>query len=312
MHKNTLTRQVRRAYRKNELARICTMREDRFGRAFGMQTVRVAPQWKLRAGSGQPEDYYHYRDNGASVLAVAHLDTVVPGNRRAPHFADTPSGPRITSGALDDRLGAYVILSLLPELGITCDWLLTVGEESGQSTAGYFSPDKKYDWAIEFDRGGTDVVMYQYEDYDSVLAVEAAGAEVGSGSFSDISCLEHLGIKAFNWGVGYRGNYHSEAGYAYLNDTFTMVARYLRFHEQNAGTVMPHDPERDSFSSYRDDSADCAFCGARNAVDGITWYCRECTSCADCGMTGEDGCMCYTPAHIRAALSPALSLDEPA
>ena len=46
----------------------------------------------------------------------------------------------VHSGALDDRLGAYIILDLLPKLGINVDVLLTVGEEQGRSTANFFAP----------------------------------------------------------------------------------------------------------------------------------------------------------------------------
>lgn len=313
MRKNSQARQARRAYRQDELARILTLPERDFGRAFGMETVRTEPGW--RAYSGQPEDYYHFRDNGSRVLAVAHLDTVVRPDRRAPRFTSTKHGPAVQSGALDDRLGAYVILRLLPALGITCDWLLTVGEESGASTAEHFKPGKDYDHVIEFDRTGTDVVMYQYEDEPSCLAVEAAGARVGSGSFSDIAYLEHLGVKAFNWGVGYRGNYHSEEGYALLNDTFAMTARYLRFHEQNAGITMPHEPDgwRTRYDKYDDDDRDrwyrCDSCGEQR-VDSVTWYCTFCGICADCGATDPDVaagwgdpdievCQCYAPHRDR-------------
>ena len=298
MRKNTITRQARRAYRQDELARILTLPEQDFGRAFGMETVRTKPGW--RAYSGQPEDYYHFRDNGSRVLAVAHLDTVVRPDRRAPRFRDTKHGPAVQSGALDDRLGAYVILRLLPALGITCDWLLTVGEESGASTAEDFRPGKDYDHVIEFDRTGTDVVMYQYEDEASCLAVEAAGARVGSGSFSDIAYLEHLGVKAFNWGVGYRGNYHSEEGYALLNDTFAMTARYLRFHEQNAGITMPHEP--DGWRTRRDDDglSWCLICD-KLAVDSVTWYCTGCGACQDCYEPEKD-CLCYLPERAREAI----------
>lgn len=317
MRKNTLTRQVRRAYSQDKLARICTLREDRFGRAFGMETVITGPPRKSWGSSGQPEDYYHFRDNGGRVLAVAHLDTVVRGDRRTPRFRETKRGPVIGSGALDDRLGAYVILDLLPKMGISCDWLFTVGEESGQSTAGSFEPPKAYDHVIEFDRGGTDVVMYQYEDRASRRLVEAAGADVGQGSFSDIAYLEQLNVKCFNWGVGYRGNYHSERGYAYLHDTFAMVAKYARFHEQNAGVHMPHEPEpylgfggRSSRSSGTyDEYYRCDSCGER-AVDSVTWYCTFCGVCADCGAVNADiaaewndpdvdVCQCYTPARWR-------------
>ena len=178
---------------------------------------------------------------------------------------------------------------------------------------------------IEFDRTGTDVVMYQYEDDASMQAVEAAGAKMGLGSFSDIAYLEHLGVKAFNWGVGYRGNYHSESGYAYLNDTFAMAAKYLRFHEQNAGTRMPHEARRPSSGSsygsyglhdkhYDDDDyyGDCNSCGEKNAVDSVTWYCGFCGICQDCGATDPDiaaewndpdvdVCQCYAPKPRGAA-----------
>ena len=310
MSKRTLTRKVRAAYRQDQLARILTLPEHKFGRVFGMTTVDVDQPY--------PHDYYHFKDNGSRVLAVAHLDTVVRPDRRKPCFLTTYRGPGVISGALDDRLGAYVILKLLPALGITCDWLLTVGEESGRSTAGLFKTEKDYDWVIEFDRGGTDVVMYQFEDDASIAAVEAAGAKVGNGSFSDIASLEHLGVKAFNWGAGYDGNYHSEDGYAYLDDTFGMVAKYLRFHAQNAGVAMPH--EESAYGSGRswwdDDSyrsgdyGKCASCGEDNMVNLDTGYCEFCGICQDCGATdpdlaaewGDDEvdvCQCYTPRRAR-------------
>ena len=93
MHKNPLRRNalahtVRRAYRQDELARICTLPEHEFGRAFGLETIRVTSRW---APGG--EDYYHFRDNGSRVLAVAHLDTVVRPEGRIPRFAAAKAGP---------------------------------------------------------------------------------------------------------------------------------------------------------------------------------------------------------------------------
>lgn len=300
--KNSLNRQVRRAYRQDQLARICTLPESKFGSAFGMQTTEVpqrARWWDKDAPKDAQNDYYHFRDNGASVLAVAHLDTVVPQQGRTPHFSATQAGPLIRGGALDDRLGAYVILGLLPKLGVTCDWLLTVGEERCQSTARYFEPEKDYDHVIEFDRMGTDVVMYQFEDEDSKRLVRASGAAMGHGSFSDIAELEHLNIKAFNWGVGYRGNYHSEGGYAYLYDTFAMVAKYLRFHAQNAGVALPHTGWSPSFGDYYrsgttldDGRVDCELCGAFASVSPNTGICAECDCCENCSMSADD-CFCY-------------------
>jgi hypothetical protein len=221
---------VRAAYDQHALRRICEMREDSFHR-FGT-VVKVAQR--------APADWYVFQDNGADILAVAHLDTVAAHSTRAARFVQTEAGPVVFSRALDDRLGAYVILDMLPKLGIKVDVLLTTGEEIGQSTAAYFDAPRTYNWVIEFDRGGTDVVMYQYQNAETTALVRASGASVGHGSFSDISYLDHLGVKAFNWGVGYTGNYHGPRAHAFLNDTFEMVGTFYRFHEANADLAMPH------------------------------------------------------------------------
>jgi hypothetical protein len=240
---------VARAFDQSTLKRVCEMHEDDFAEAYEMVHVPV-PQ-KV------PDDFYLYRDNGADVLAVAHLDTVGMHWEREANFVETESGLVVFSRALDDRLGAYIILELLPKLGIQYDWLLTVGEECGRSTAHYFEPPegKEYDWMIEFDRGGTDVVAYQYDDADLRERVRMTGARMEEGIFSDICYLEHLGIKGLNWGVGYR-DYHGPRAHAYLEDTFEMVEMYVDFHELNEGEALPHYPETrrnwwGSYSSYR-------------------------------------------------------------
>lgn len=239
--------QVEAGFDREALAQVCILDEEDFGDTYGMPKITVDGP-----GVRYPDDYYYFKDNGSSVLAVAHLDTVSPRNQRTARFVDTAAGPVVYSRALDDRLGAYIILHLLPEMGIQYDTLLTVGEESGMSTAEYFQTlHKDYDWIIEFDRGGTDVVMYQYEDDVTIDAVRATGALVGDGIFSDISYMEHLGVKGFNWGVGYR-DYHGPRSHAYLDDTTEMVARYLKFHQQNYGTTyFPHTAKpRISRSQY--------------------------------------------------------------
>ena len=259
MAKTNLSR-AEAAFDRAALARICVLPERKFAAAYGMATVQVA--------QNAPDDFYLFRDNGSSVLAVAHLDTVQLPNRRAARFIQTTAGPMVLSGALDDRLGAYIILELLPKLGITCDWLLTVGEETCASTARFFTPPpgKKYDWMIEFDRGGTDVVMYQYDDEGTRLAVEAAGAMVGEGIFTDICFLEHLGVKGFNWGVGYR-QYHSAKSHAYLDETIMMVSRFLQFHDIHAGTAMPHTAHI---------TGDCLLCDPAESVHLYSGTCLAC------------------------------------
>lgn len=193
----------------------------------------------LPNGSDGRERFYWHADNGSNVLAVAHLDTVQ--DDRSCQVVETAAGLLATSGALDDRLGVYVILDLLPKLGLQFDVLLTTDEERGQSTANEFDTDKRYDWIIQFDRGGTDVVMYDYETRELCELIAACGATVGNGSFSDICELGHLRCAGFNWGVGYR-DYHSARSHAWLEDTFRMVARFVKFHRANGTRRFDHEP----------------------------------------------------------------------
>lgn len=227
-----MTTYARDVFDQQKLADICAIHEDEFWSAYDLDRYAVAQP--------APNDFYYFRDNGADVLAVAHLDTVGRHATRAANFVETEAGLVVYSRALDDRLGTYVILEMLPALGIETDILLTVGEESGRSTASAFTTDRRYDHIIEFDRGGTDVVMYDFEDEDLRSRVKAAGGKVGVGIFSDICYLEHLGSKAINWGVGYQ-DYHSSRSHAFLEDTFDLVDQYTDFYAQNLGIHLPHD-----------------------------------------------------------------------
>jgi hypothetical protein len=214
--------------------------------------------------------FYYYKDNGADVLGIAHLDSVQQNGRCT--VMDTTGGPIACSGVLDDRLGAYVILELLPALGIKCDWLLTTDEEMCQSTASdFYSEGKDYNWMFQFDRGGTDVVMYDYETDYLVELVEESGADVGRGSYSDIADLEHLGCAGFNWGVGYR-DYHSSRGHAWLMDTFLMVARFERFYKANVNTFLRHSPRTRKALTAWDDQY-CGYC-QMDFDDWDDWACH--------------------------------------
>lgn len=236
---------LRAEFDRDALKMICEMHELDFGDRFDLSKTTIKDAWS-------PEDYYFFRDNGSRILAVAHLDTCVRPDQRTANFVTLADGEEVVySGALDDRLGAYTILDLLPRLGIEVDILLTVGEESGCSTAEHFMPEKRYDWMIEFDRGGTDVVMYQYDDAGTRQLVRDCGAKPADGIFSDISYLEHLGIKGFNWGVGYR-DYHSTRGHAYIEDYLMMMGFFMEFHADNVGTHMFHEPAPSWFKSYRE------------------------------------------------------------
>lgn len=234
------------------LCRICTA--DDFS-PYGLTRTDLIPH-----PSGRERFYWH-KDNGpdATVLAVAHLDTVQ--DDRTCQVTETAGGLLATSGALDDRLGAYIILDLLPSLGIVTDVLLTTDEESGQSTASDYDPEKDYDWIVQFDRGGTDVVAYQYETEELVKKVRDSGARMGQGSYSDIVELEHLGIVGLNWGTGYQ-DYHSPRSHAWLDDTFRSVAKFARFYDSNVGTPIPHFLEPDDWcTDTEQDYSVVAHCG---------------------------------------------------
>lgn len=228
---------MRKAFDRKALREALLMPESKFADRYGLTTVRV-PQRK-------PADFYLFGDNGASkrdgALFVAHLDTVA--RKRTCAFSETAAGLICHSTALDDRLGAYIGLHLLPALGIATDILLTTGEETGESTAAFFETAGRYGHIIEFDRGGTDAVLYQYETPAMRDLLETAGWDVGLGSFSDVSYLEHLETVAFNVAAGYR-DYHGPRAHAWLEDTFASVAKYLDLHALIDGEHLPHFPHK--------------------------------------------------------------------
>lgn len=166
--------------------------------------------FKFQKGKG-----YLYVDRGASILAVAHMDTVAdPNSYYAGNsvFKNRVSVEQvgfddynITSIKLDDRLGVFMIMDVLPYLGLRYDILLTTDEEVGRSTAKYFSTKKKYNWMFEFDRRdfGT-AVLYQYDDKKLRKALQSSFYSIENGSFSDISELDLLGCCGINFGAGYR------------------------------------------------------------------------------------------------------------
>ena len=148
---------------------------------------------------------YFFKDNGSDILAVFHADYV--DSVKPSHFtpANLSHDTIYFCPTLDDRAGAYVILHLLPELGINYDILITTGEESLESSAQYFTPPegKKYNWMFSFDRAGTDVVMYQYFSHDCEKLLRRNAWMCGEGTYSDIRDLDSLKCKVSTFGVGY-------------------------------------------------------------------------------------------------------------
>lgn len=228
-----------------------------------------------------------YIDNGADILAVAHLDTV----QDTDHFYHLPKLDRIYNAQLDDRLGAYVILDLLPAMGIKLDVLFTEGEEEGKSTAAYFEPpeDKKYKWIVEFDRKGDDVVMYDYMDRASDDLLRKVGYPQGAyrGSFTDICKLYDMKVKGFNWGVGYHDN-HSRYGYLEVEELVEQMQKFHMFYGLYKDTHLPHEKKVVSYTPpkvnhYRGGAYSYLSYGAMYDEDGAYIY------------TGADEPKKYTP-----------------
>lgn len=187
---------------------------------------------------GLANDFYVYKNNGANILGVAHLDTVQFGKHLFVHEAKASI---VYSPYMDNRLGAFILLDFLPMHDINLDILLTTGEEMCMSTAQYFTPPegKEYNWIAEFDRGGTDVVMYRYRDGTMINMLEGFGFDTGYGSYSDICELQDLGVKAFNFGQGMQ-NYHDEWGYVDLNDFDKMMSLFVSFYNTMQDVKLPH------------------------------------------------------------------------
>jgi hypothetical protein len=221
-----LTARVSTAFDPPDLKRICEQQD------FSAYATRYAVKARRVGRYTYRNRFYYYKDNGSPILAIAHLDHVWPD--ASCHVVDTAGGLLALSGALDDRLGVYVILELLPKLEINCDWLLTTDEEVGLTTAADFSFDKRYNWMISFDKGGGDVVMYQYDSPELRRAVRAAGGTPAKGSYSDICALSHLKCAGLNWGVGF-DNYHGPRSHVWLRDTFALVAQFICFYRANVG-----------------------------------------------------------------------------
>lgn len=182
-----------------------------------------------------------YIDNKSDVLAVAHLDWVL--FNAYPKITKQYQNVKIEDcPQLDDRLGVWMILDVFHRAGIKCDILLCDSEETGNSTSKHF-PDytnKKYNWMVEFDRAGSDMVMYDYETRELEDIFESLDYQVGYGSFTDICELNTLGCKGFNFGVGYHGQ-HTKNCYANLAETFDSFRKFQTFYAKYKNTHFPHD-----------------------------------------------------------------------
>lgn len=177
-------------------------------------------------------------DNDSPILAVAHLDSVM----WAPPIKH---GTLVIAPQLDDRLGAWVCMNL-ERWGIDADILFTDDEEIGWSTASYFKPQKQYNWIVEFDRAGTDVVLYHRHNQEYIDLLAEFEFSIGYGSYSDI-CDMDIGCFGFNVGIGYHKQ-HTRYCYADIDDTMWAVERFAEFYDCMKDSFLPDCVNTDSWS----------------------------------------------------------------
>lgn len=198
---------------------------------------------------------YIYINRDSKILLVAHMDY----HDNPVFLAYDNKANYIFSPQLDDRLGVYLILDYLIDT-LDYDILLTDYEESCLSSAWEFIPRQgvKYNWGVELDRAGIDVVQYQYTDNSNFTdAIKRAGFNIGVGSYSDIKELSELKCQFFNLGIGYKDQ-HRLTCYASLTDIYLQVNRLMAFYHHNKNTHFKHKPRK-----FKDEGI---------TVRGITYY----------------------------------------
>ena len=187
-----------------------------------------------------------------SPLLICHADTVLS----SPAYQYDSWTGVVTSSELDDRLGIAVLLAIIQSSGkdcihlSDCAILITDNEEIGQSTSALFAGDCKQNperfgkpnWLMNFDRRGTDSVCYGYENDTFSSLLRHCGHTIGTGTCSDISRMESLGVSGVNVGIGYHGE-HSLKCRAYLRDTLQSILAAecfcSQFHHVRLGFTPP-------------------------------------------------------------------------
>ena len=203
-----------------------------------LKTKHLIAKFGLASYTTKEGKRFWFKDNGSKVLFVAHTDSVqTPGVFQPVRFkGDT----WVFSPTHDDRLGIYVGLCYLPKANVKVDILLTEGEESGESTALWFDPPKKYNWMFMFDRRGTGCVLYKYGSEQLRYKLGKHNFDIGQGLYSCISELEHLGCSGINFGVGYY-DYHNEEAFASMNDLRHQLRKFIDFYNEYKFVSMPHE-----------------------------------------------------------------------
>lgn len=181
---------------------------------------------------------YQLQQCGGSILGVAHCDFVEDAWSYPAYF---DNNTKIQAGQVDDRVGVWLLLDVLPNLpGMPAfDYLLTTDEEIGNSSAQEVEEDLKYNWTFQFDRRGTDFVDYDKSSQKFIDTFHAAtGIPHGHGSFSDICYLPASCGSRANIGTGYHRE-HSPDAWVDLVECASQVERFVDFASQYSEQRFP-------------------------------------------------------------------------
>ena len=246
---------------------------------------------------------FSYKNIGAKILLVAHVDTVFPD--RADFTSYNPTGEKLMlSPNLDDRLGVYTLIDILPKLGVKFDMLLTNHEETAYSTANEFNAmygdSKRYNWIASFDRHGINPVLYQFDTPELRGILRSVNIVPDYGSFSDIVELTAFKVAAINFGIGYH-NEHTALCYAPVRDYITCVNRFIQFYNRYKDTKIKHvaKPKINRVTKWSGKNevvrGELVHTGTTVASEYDTW---ERDRCEDCGYIGSDVVYYHPPYDI--------------
>jgi len=273
-----------------QLVKRCTMSIDEYVAEFAVLGAKIE-----HTGDGP----VMHLDRGSPLIGVAHIGHVKFWNQ--PNIVREKK--QIWCPQLDDRLGIWVLLDLLPSFGVHTDILLTDSEECGRSTAKDFKTEKQFNWMYQFDRRGTDTVLYDYDSEENRARLEAHELTTGWGSFSDICSLDHLGCSGWNVGTGYY-NEHSDNCHANLRETYFQALKFAQFFNSHKDTHIPIPPQPkrkryyggytytgwdDVYSSNYDEVFSRVADSVAEAESKANW---KCSACHD--MNAPEYKLCHT------------------
>ena len=151
---------------------------------------------------------------------------------------------------------------------------MTDHEENGMTTAKYHKL-KDYNWIVEFDREGTDVVTYGLDSLEFRQQLTKYW-EIGFGSFSDICDLD-TDVCCFNLGIGHY-NSHSKKAFVNIKKMKKQIETFRLFYEANKDTKYKREIRESRKHIFYDDADEiCEFC---NMTCGVTVF--GVSVCEDC------------------------------